>query len=86
VRRCSSCRGCPSARRVCRRSASSIDFFVRWWAGSTPIEEHRSHDKAVAAIKAALDAAGIEIPFPYRTLTFKQPLGVRLLGDRSSPP
>jgi hypothetical protein len=34
----------------------------------------------------ALDAAGIEIPFPYRTLTFKQPLGVRLLGDRSSPP
>ena len=49
---------------------------VRWWTGSTPIEEHRSRDEAVAAIKAALDAAGIEIPFPYRTLTFKQPLAL----------
>lgn len=28
------------------------------------------------AIKTALDEAGIEIPFPYRTMTFKQPLQV----------
>jgi hypothetical protein len=64
-----------------------VDRFSRSLVGRLDaIEEHRSHDKAVAAIKAALDAAGIEIPFPYRTLTFKQPLGVRLLGDRSSPP
>lgn len=61
-------------------SSSSIDFLVRWWAGSTPIEEHRSRDKAVAAIKAALDEAGIEIPFPYRTITFKEPTDVRVLG------
>ena len=57
-------------------NSSSVDFMVRWWTGSTPIEEHRSRDEAVAAIKAALDAAGIEIPFPYRTLTFKQPLAL----------
>ncbi len=57
-------------------SSSSIDFRVRWWTGSTPIEEHRSRDQVVAAIKAALNEAGIEIPFPYRTLTFKDPLKV----------
>lgn len=55
-------------------NSSSIDFLVRWWAESPPIEEHKSRDAVVAAIKAALDEAGIEIPFPYRTLTFKEPL------------
>ncbi len=53
---------------------SSIDFEIAWWTGSTPLDERRSRDKVVAAIKRALDEAGIEIPFPYRTLTFKEPL------------
>jgi small-conductance mechanosensitive channel len=57
-------------------NSSSMDFLVRWWTGSTPIEEHRSRDEVAAAIKAALDRAGIEIPFPYRTLVFKEPLRV----------
>ena len=55
---------------------SSIDFVVRWWAASTPVDELRSRDEVTAAIKRALDGAGIEIPFPYRTLTFKDPLRV----------
>lgn len=58
-------------------NSSSIDFMVRWWTGSTPLQEHQSRDQAVAAIKAALDEAGIEIPFPYRTLTFAQPLTIK---------
>jgi small conductance mechanosensitive channel len=58
-------------------NSSSIDFLVRWWAGSTPKEEHASRDRVTAAIKRALDAAGIEIPFPYRTLTFKDPLALQ---------
>ncbi|SDB47920.1 mechanosensitive ion channel family protein [Bauldia litoralis] len=66
-------------------SSSSIDFLVRWWAGSTPADEHASRDKAVAAIKSALDTAGIEIPFPYRTLTFKQPLKVLGPEDEAEP-
>lgn len=57
-------------------NSSSIDFKVRWWTGSSPLDEYRSRDEAVAAIKAALDTAGIEIPFPYRTLTFAQPLEI----------
>lgn len=52
---------------------SSINFEVAWWAGSKPLDIRRSRDEVVAAIKRDLDAAGIEIPFPYRTLTFKNP-------------
>ena len=46
---------------------SSIDFTVRWWSGSKPIDMHRSRDSAIRAIKRALDEAGIEIPFPQLT-------------------
>ncbi len=60
---------------------SSINFEVTWWTGSRPIDIRSSRDKVVAAVKAALDDAGIEIPFPYRTLTFKEPL--RLKGENA---
>lgn len=53
---------------------SSINFEVMWWTGATPLSQRKSRDQVVEAIKSALDAAGIEIPFPYRTLTFKEPL------------
>ena len=53
---------------------SSVDFEITWWTGSKPIDIRRSRDKVVTAVKSALDRAGIEIPFPYRTLTFKEPL------------
>ena len=55
-------------------NSSSLDFTVRWWANSRPIDMHKSRDIVLTAIKKALDEAGIEIPFPYRTLTFKEPL------------
>jgi small conductance mechanosensitive channel len=54
--------------------SSSIDFEVTWWTGSKPVEVRQSRDKVVTAVKKALDDANIEIPFPYRTLTFKDPL------------
>ena len=55
-------------------ASSSINFEVTWWTGSTPLEVRQSRDEVVAAVKRALDDANIEIPFPYRTLTFKEPL------------
>lgn len=57
--------------------ASSIDFEIAWWTGSLPVDIRRSRDKVIAAVKRALDEEGIEIPFPYRTLTFKEPLPLR---------
>lgn len=62
---------------ACAFGNSSIDFEVAWWTSPTPLEERRSRDEVVQAVKLALDDAGIEIPFPYRTLTFKGPIGVR---------
>ena len=56
--------------------SSSINFEVTWWTGSTPLDIRASRDKVVAAVKRALDDAGVEIPFPYRTMTFKEPLTI----------
>ena len=53
---------------------SSVNFEVTWWADPTPLGERKSRDQIVAAVKRALDDAGIEIPFPQRTLWFKEPL------------
>ncbi|MEL6797006.1 MAG: mechanosensitive ion channel family protein, partial [Planctomycetota bacterium] len=58
-------------------ASSSVNFEVAWWTGSTPLARRESRDQVVAAIKRALDDAGIEIPFPYRTLTFTEPLAMR---------
>ena len=55
---------------------SSINFLVRWWAGSTPVQAHASRDRVVRAIKRALDDAGMEIPFPQRTLWFRDALQI----------
>jgi small-conductance mechanosensitive channel len=56
--------------------SSSIDIEIAWWTESTPLGVRRSTGEVVTAVKRALDDAGIEIPFPYRTLTFKQALPI----------
>lgn len=57
--------------------ASSVDFEVTWWTGSQPRDIRESRDEVVARVKSALDEAGIEIPFPYRTLTFAESLPIQ---------
>ena len=66
-------------------NSSSVDFLVRWWSGSTPRAGWESKDKVIRAIKSALDEAGIEIPFPYVTHTFKETVPVSRLGDTRKP-
>ncbi len=61
--------------------ASSVDFEITWWTGSEPIDIRASRDRVVSATKRALDDAGIEIPFPYRTLTVNEPVPVRAVTD-----
>ncbi|NND60954.1 MAG: mechanosensitive ion channel family protein [Gammaproteobacteria bacterium] len=57
---------------------SSVNFEVTWWTGTDadPANIRVSRDKVMEAVKKALDDAGIEIPFPYRTLTFSEPLTI----------
>lgn len=57
---------------ACEFNSSSVDYRVRWWSGSGQREMHDSRDQVVRNIKRALDDAGIEIPFPYITHTFKE--------------
>ena len=52
-------------------NSSSVDFKVRWWTGSTNRDGHESRDKVICTIKQGLDNAGIKIPFPHVTPTFK---------------
>lgn len=60
-----------------RFGSSSMDIEVAWWCKATPLGERRSRGEVVAGIKRALDARGLEIPFPYRTLTFKDAVPIR---------
>ena len=54
-----------------------MDMEVTWWTGSKPSDTRKSRAEVVIAVKDALDNAGIEIPFPHRTLTFPQPLEMK---------
>lgn len=58
-------------------NSSSIDFLVQWWADSAPRDLRLTKSDIVMAIKRALDDAGIEIPFPYVTHTFKESVPVQ---------
>ena len=72
---------------------SSIDFVVLVWF---PVATHnlwKVQSDAAMAVKEALDAAGIDIPFPQRTLSLEAGLGRALLpapngrghGDAAAP-
>ncbi|GGY96066.1 mechanosensitive ion channel family protein [Novosphingobium colocasiae] len=63
-------------------NSSSVDFLVQWWADSQPRDLRITKSEVVKAVKRALDEAGIEIPFPYVTNTFKEPLPL----DRAPKP
>ncbi len=67
---------------------SSIDIEVAWWTDPRPVDLRLSRGEVVTAVKRALDEAGIEIPFPYRTLTFKQPIAAKLAREdqKEQPP
>ncbi|GAB4515121.1 MAG: hypothetical protein Tsb0013_19590 [Phycisphaerales bacterium] len=63
-------------------NTSSIDFEVAWWTGSTPLDRRRSRDEVLSSVKRALDDAGIEIPFPQRSVWFRSGLDVsKVDGD-----
>jgi small-conductance mechanosensitive channel len=67
-------------------ASSSINFEVTWWTDPEPVARRRSRDEVVAAVKRALDDAGIEIPFPYRTLTFKESLNIHQSKTENGEP
>jgi len=59
---------------VANFGGSSVDFMIRWWCGSMPRDMFAIRDDIFKRVKAGLEAADIEIPFPYITHTFKEPV------------
>ena len=58
-------------------NSSSVDFLVQWWADSSAQDLRVTKSQVVKAVKLAHDEAGIEIPFPYITHTFKEEVPVK---------
>ncbi len=59
-------------------ATSGVNIEVTWWTGSNPQEIRSSIAEIVCEIKQALDDTGIEIPFPYRTLSFPDPVKIEV--------
>lgn len=49
---------------------SSINFDVRYWTKPEKADVMKARDEVATSIKYALDRAGIEIPYPYRSVEF----------------
>ena len=49
---------------------SAINLTVRYWTKSNKQAVLRTQTRAIIALKTAFDAAGIDIPFPIRTLYY----------------
>ena len=59
--------------------ASSVDFLARAWCDSGVYFQYQADMKR--AVKEALDAAGINIPFPTRTLVHEGPVKLDVTGQ-----
>ncbi len=87
VERCSSVDVDHPVEIFCQEfGGSSINFEVTWWTGSTPLDVRESRDEVVRTVKAALDDAEISIPFPHRTLTFKEDLAFQQIEHANGEP
>ena len=64
-------------------NSSSVDFLVRYWTESKPRDLRETKSIVVRSIKRALDDAGIEIPFPYITHTFKESVPLKQIESVS---
>ncbi|AKM10646.1 mechanosensitive ion channel family protein [Croceicoccus naphthovorans] len=62
--------------------ASSVDYMIRWWCGALPRDMFAIRDDILKRVKRGLEEADIEIPFPYITHTFKEPIPL-LRDDRT---
>jgi small-conductance mechanosensitive channel len=79
--------GKPTEVRCISFGGSSIDFLLLWWSGSEEGEQRASFDEVAFAVNDALKEAGITIPFPQQTLSFRpdaQPVRIAQQADNDS--
>lgn len=63
---------------------SSVVLRARWWTDSRRSVVVRTRSKVAREIKYTLDANGIEIPFPIRTLYVRDEVGVRVAESKGA--
>jgi len=64
---------------------SSINFVVRFWTDVSSIRDVlMAKNKAIITLKKAFDKNDVNIPFPIRTIDFKNNLSVNKLGGEDS--
>jgi small-conductance mechanosensitive channel len=67
---------------------SSVGIKVCWWSGSSQAEVVHTRGRVVEAVKRALEAAGVELPFPTSTVLFhdrSEPTGAGRSRDSHGP-
>ncbi|MFW5966228.1 MAG: mechanosensitive ion channel family protein [Persicimonas sp.] len=55
---------------VSEHGDSAVTFEIRYWTESSAASVAKVRDRVATAVKNALDAADVEIPYPYRTVEF----------------
>lgn len=60
---------------------SSVVLRARWWTASDQGAVTRTKGRVIGAIKRALDAAGVDIPYPVRTVYFHDETEREETGD-----
>ncbi len=60
---------------VCELAASSVNFNVYFWTASNQANVLAVSDQVATGIKLALDAAGIDMPYPHSVVLFHDQTG-----------
>jgi hypothetical protein len=71
--------------RLVELASSTVDIDMRYWSGSAQHESRRVLDRAIAAVKAAFDEAGIEMPSDLLALQATESFVAGLRGEPVSP-
>lgn len=63
-------------------NASSIEILAQWWSDTSRHDGNVTRSNVMKAVKTALEEAGIEIPYPTVTNTFKEALPINRAHSR----
>jgi small-conductance mechanosensitive channel len=75
----------PPEALLTELASSTVDIDMRYWSGSAQHESRRVLDRAIAAVKAAFDDAGIEMPSDLLALQATESFVAGLRGEPVSP-